>query len=102
MADDLLFEKEVGNRARQARESLGQTQEQLAEKTNLSVSTIYNFENGVKNSTLQTFNAICEALEVSPLYLLKGSTDEEQELRKALKKIDEIHQILTGMVKRED
>lgn len=97
MDNKALFEKQVGNRARKLRESLGKTQEQIAEKADVSVSTIYNFENGIKASTLQTFNAICQALDTTPSYLLQGAVDKDKQLRDAIKKIEEIHQMLLEM-----
>lgn len=56
--------KAVGQRIKQAREIKGLTQEQLAERVNLSASHMSVIERGVKPPKLETFVEIANILEV--------------------------------------
>jgi len=56
--------KAVGKRIKQAREVKGLTQEQLAEKVNLSASHMSGIERGIKPTKLETFFEIVNVLEV--------------------------------------
>lgn len=56
--------KAIGQRIKQAREIIGLTQEQLAEKVNLSTSHISVIERGVKPPKLETFVEIVNVLKV--------------------------------------
>lgn len=62
--------KPVGCRIKEAREKKGYTQEQLAEKLNLSVQHISVIERGVKVPKLETFIKIANELEVNSDFLL--------------------------------
>lgn len=54
--------KAVGQRIKQAREAKGLTQEQLAEKVNLSASHMSVIERGIKPPKLETFVEIANVL----------------------------------------
>jgi transcriptional regulator with XRE-family HTH domain len=56
--------KAIGQRIKQAREIIGLTQEQLAEKVNLSTSHMSVIERGVKPPKLETFVEIVNVLKV--------------------------------------
>jgi transcriptional regulator with XRE-family HTH domain len=56
--------KAVGKQIKQAREVKGLTQEQLAEKVNLSASHMSVIERGIKPPKLETFFEIVNVLEV--------------------------------------
>lgn len=56
--------KAVGQRIKQAREAKGLTQEQLAEKVNLSASHMSAIERGVKQPKLETFVEITNVLKI--------------------------------------
>lgn len=56
--------KAIGKRIKSARESRGMTQEQLAEKVNISASHMSVIERGIKPPKLETFVEIANALEV--------------------------------------
>ena len=61
--------KLLGNRIKQERQSRGLTQEQLAEKADISLNFMSLIENG-KNMSVQTLVNIANALGVSVDYLL--------------------------------
>lgn len=71
--DNKQFLKELGNRAGLRRKALGYTQEQLAEKINVSVQMISNLESGKKAIRPENIVKLCNALEISADYLLTGS-----------------------------
>ena len=61
----------VGKRIKQARERCGMTQEELAEKIDISASHMSVAERGKKGLKLETLVNIANALEVSPSELLQ-------------------------------
>ncbi len=63
--------KAVGRRIKAARERAGLTQEDLAERANLSTTHISCIERGVKPPKLDTFVVIANALNVSSDVLLQ-------------------------------
>ena len=62
----------IGNRIRISRENAGLTQEELAEKLNLSAQFISTIERGVAGASLATIIRLCEVLNVSTEWLLRG------------------------------
>mgnify|MGYP001031560946 FL=1 len=62
----------IGNRIRISRENAGLTQEELAEKLNLSAQFISTIERGVAVAALATIIRLCEVLNVSAEWLLRG------------------------------
>lgn len=62
--------KPMGRKIKEAREKKGYTQEQLAEKLNLSVQHISVIERGVKAPKLETFVKIANELDVNSDFLL--------------------------------
>ncbi len=65
--------KEIGERVNLRRKALGYTQEQLAEKINVSVQMISNLELGKKAIRPENIVKLCDTLEISADYLLTGS-----------------------------
>jgi len=63
----------IGIRISQRRRELKLKQCQLADKINLSNNHISNIENGHSIPSLETISKICEALDVTPDYLLLGN-----------------------------
>ncbi len=63
----------MGRRVKKLRKAAGLTQEQLAEKSNLSPSFLGHIERGTRVASLQTLVAICKALDVEPSVLLQDS-----------------------------
>ena len=67
--------KELGRRVRQQRVICGMTQEELAEKSGISCSFVGHIERGEKKFSIGTLVALCNAMKVSPNYLLQDSVD---------------------------
>ena len=63
----------LGRRVNKRRRELHMTQEQLAEKLKLSTSFLGHIERGTRKASLETLIALCNALNVSPNYLLERS-----------------------------
>lgn len=68
--------KELGNRIQILRKEKGMTQEELAEKTGLSVRTVQRIENGEVDPRSYTLHQIAEALGVDITDLTKITTVE--------------------------
>lgn len=75
-----MIYKLLGNRVRQERLKLNLTQEQLAEKVDLSTSYIGQIERGERNISLDTLVVICKSLGVTIDYLLQDSTNIEEDI----------------------
>ena len=67
----------IGRRIKSLRQGCTLTQEQVAERTRLSVNYLSRIERGLENPTLDTFLALAGALKVEPLDLF---TVEQEEL----------------------
>ena len=65
--------KDLGNRVRIARKQRNMTQEELAKKAELSASFLGHIERGTRVASLDSLVDLCNALGVSPEYLLSGS-----------------------------
>ena len=65
--------RELGKRIRQQRAMCGLTQEELAEKSGISCSFVGHIERGEKKFSIGTLVALCNALTISPNYLLQDS-----------------------------
>ncbi len=68
---DQVLEK-IGKRLYQRRKQVGMTQETLAERANITSQTISTAELGKKAMRADTIIRVCEALDISPNYLLLG------------------------------
>lgn len=62
----------IGSQIKLARENKGWTQEELAEKIDLSTQFISTIERGVAGASLGTIIRLCEVLNVSSEWLLCG------------------------------
>lgn len=62
----------IGSRIKSARENMGLTQEELAEKIDLSTQFISTIERGVAGPSLETVINLCKVLKVSSEWLLCG------------------------------
>lgn len=69
----------LGNRIRIAREKKGITQEELAERVNISPSHISVIERGVKTARIDTVARIANELDVSADYLLQDLVNRSRE-----------------------
>lgn len=69
--------RELGRRVRQQRTMCGYTQEELAEKSGISCSFVGHIERGEKKFSIGTLVALCNAMKISPNYLLQDSLDQQ-------------------------
>lgn len=67
----------LGERIRQQRKLLRWTQEQLAEKSGISLPFLGHIERGTRKASLETLVGICNALKVSPQLLLQDSLEDD-------------------------
>ena len=67
----------LGHRVRQQRKLCGLTQEQLAEKAEISCPFVGHIERGEKKPSIETIVALCNALSISPTTLLQDSLSPE-------------------------
>lgn len=81
--------KEMGKRVHLRRKALGYTQEQLAEKINVSIQMISNLELGKKAIRPENIVKLCSVLEISADYLLTGNKPDN--------KISEISEKLSNL-----
>ena len=72
--------KSLGIRIKHARKRNGLTQEQLAERVNLSSTHISNIENGRTVFSMQVFVNLANALSVRPDELLCDSIEQSREI----------------------
>jgi len=75
MGDETLL-REIGTRINSKRKERGITQEQLAEKMDVSVQMISNLELGKKAIRPENLIKLCNALDVSADYILRGNRAE--------------------------
>lgn len=81
--------KECGKRIQQLRKERELTQEQLAEKLNVSQNTIAKIESGLRRPSIDFLLEISEFFNVSTNYLVFGVHAEDAEDEKLKKDIDE-------------
>ena len=65
-----IISKKVGRKIRITRRQKGLTQEDVAEKSGMHVSTLGRIERGESNLPLQTLNKIAQVLKVKPKEIL--------------------------------
>ncbi|MBR7117530.1 MAG: helix-turn-helix transcriptional regulator [Clostridia bacterium] len=63
----------MGDRIREIRKKRGMTQEQLAEKIDVTLEYVSQIERGLKMPSMQVFVKLVEVLDVSADYLLRDS-----------------------------
>jgi len=74
---------ETGQLIKELRIKKGLTQEELAEKTELSARTIQRIENGEVDPRAYTLQMIAKALDVDYSVFVENESDEDQEIQKA-------------------
>jgi transcriptional regulator with XRE-family HTH domain len=65
-----IISKKVGRKIRIIRKQRGLTQEDIADKSGMHVSTLGRIERGESNPPLQTLNKIAQVLKVKPREIL--------------------------------
>ena len=73
---------EPGKLIRELRTRKGMTQEELAEKTEVSARTIQRIENGEVDPRAYTLQMIAKALEVDFSMFVEGESDESREVKR--------------------
>ena len=68
----------IAEAVRRRRESLGMTQEQLAQKAHLNRTYISDIERGTRNFSVGIFDRLANALSVSPSALWKSAEDNRK------------------------
>ena len=68
----------IGSRLKQARIKAGLTEQELAEKTNLSIAFISRIERGSSHINLKRLSEFCSILDVSEGYILNGVADSDE------------------------
>ena len=63
----------MGDRIKETRKKRGFTQEQLAERLDITVEYVSQIERGIKIPSMQTFMRLVEILDVSADYLLRDT-----------------------------
>lgn len=93
MADEKLLQ-EMGLRVSGRRKELGLTQEQVAEKMDVSVQMISNLELGRKAIRPENLIKICSVLSTSADFLLTGKHNETEfmDLTRKIAKLPHKHQ----------
>ncbi|MBQ3157603.1 MAG: helix-turn-helix transcriptional regulator [Clostridia bacterium] len=69
--------KDLGRRVRLLRRQNGMTQEELAEKADISASFMGHIERGTRKASLETLVYLCNALKTTPQFLLAASLDSD-------------------------
>lgn len=65
--------KKIGMRIRQVRKAKEWSQDELAKKSGISMSFLGHIERGTRIMSLETFTAVCDALETGADELLWGT-----------------------------
>lgn len=91
--DDKAFLKQMGNRIFLRRKALRLTQEELAERIDVSTQMISNLETGKKAIRPENLSKICKALDVSADYIMTGT--------ERYVSVDPIYQKLSNFSDRE-
>lgn len=99
---------EIGSRIRMYRKESGLTQEQLAEKINVTKSRVSNWEQGINRPDADILADICRALNVSPSSLLDvhlsadDLSDHERKVIHAYRTKAEVQQAVNILLGIED
>ena len=87
---------ELGMKLREARNTAGFTQEQLAEKADIGVMYLGEIERGVKMPSMKIFIKLIEALDISADYILRNELPSGKEYV-----LDEITEKLAGLTPKQ-
>ena len=68
----------IGSRIKQARLAKNMTQEDLADKIDISVAFLSRVERGNSHINLERLNQLCDLLDVSEGYLLNGASSSSE------------------------
>lgn len=94
--------KECGKRIQQLRKERELTQEQLAEKLNVSQNTIAKIESGLRRPSIDFLLEILAFFNVSTNYLVFGVHAEDVEDEKLKKDIDEAIKTIEKLLEKKE
>lgn len=80
-----MEEKGLGRRINMARKDRGLTAEQLSELCSINATYLRQIEGGAKVPSLPVFTSLCNALKISPDYLLQDALEYNE--------VSEIHEL---------
>jgi len=75
---------EISGKIIEARRNLGMTQQELAEKINVTERTISNWENGARPSHVNSYQKLSNVFNVSLDYLMRDNIDSKEETQSYL------------------
>ena len=81
------YKVEMGKRLKEKRKALGLTQEQLAEKLNISIKHYGGVERGIAGLSIENLIELSNILGVSLDYLIKGECPENDLLPKRIREL---------------
>lgn len=70
----------IGERIKSARIAKGLTQEQLAERLDVSIAFLSRIERGSSRINLRRLDEICNILEISQGSILEGTSEDSRKL----------------------
>jgi transcriptional regulator with XRE-family HTH domain len=79
--------QQIGRQIKSLRQARALTQEQVAERTRLSVNYLSRIERGLENPTLDTLLSVAECLQVDPQDLFAIQDDSPKRLRQTLSRL---------------
>ena len=96
------FLKEMGQRIMTRRKSLRLTQDELADKMDVSTQMISNLELGKKAIRPENLAKVCDVLDVSADYVLTGSKKKNEQVNLIIKRLMELSEtelkIISSMI----
>lgn len=95
MADVNLME--IGRRIQARRKQQGLTQEQLADRMNVSIQMVSNLERGNKAIKIENLINLCQILNVSTDYILTGK-ETQNDFRALTERIQKLSQTNRKMI----
>jgi transcriptional regulator with XRE-family HTH domain len=95
------YEQTLGMRLRAARKRKKLTGEQLGKVVGVSKAAISQWENDLSLPSVESVVSLCEVLDISADYLLRGSSDDVQpEMLRLLKKIAGLDEAGIALLRR--
>lgn len=102
--DDRLEMVEIGRRIRHYRKVAGLTQEELAQKVEMSTMSIRRYESGERVASRPTIRVIAAALEVAPHLLMRqgqvtaAQRERAEDRARIIAAIDQMNEVGMGKV----
>ena len=95
--------KASGKRIKQLRQEMNLSQEQLAEKLNVSQNTIAKIECGLRRPSVDFLIELAEFFETSIHYIVLGTskeaTDKKRQIEEVIEQIDQMMELLQNKKK---